>query len=112
MNARRVPSSAAMRSRCARTTSTGETCLVAIMRPRSAIDIQQSSLTSQHPVLRRRLDVAEIGLVQALEPLEQTLDRGTDRLELGLAPVEPGEHRRALEPIHANFHAREHTTRM
>src|SRR5262249_61148400 len=54
-----LPSMAAMRSRWACTTSTGETFLPAIMPASSVIDVQQSSLTtcprSQNPELRRGL---------------------------------------------------------
>src|SRR5215468_978842 len=56
-----LPSRAVMRSRCAWTTSTGETFLPAIMRASSVIDVQQSSLTecprSEDPELRRGLGV-------------------------------------------------------
>src|SRR6185369_13681341 len=112
MNARSVASWAAMRSRCARTTSTGETCLVAIIRPRSAMDVQCRSATSEYPVLRGGLDGAERQTLELLERFEQPLDRWTDRLELGVGPVESAERGRPPQRLDAYFHAREHTTRM
>src|SRR2546422_11551583 len=91
MKERRDASGAVMRSRWARTASTGETALVAIMRARSAIDAQQRSVISGHPVLRGGLHVAQREPLQAREALERALDSAPDRLELGVAPVEAGE---------------------
>src|SRR2546427_8991782 len=112
MNALSLPSSAVTRSRKARTTSTGETSLVWIMRESSVTERQTRSGISEHPVLRGRLDVRERYLLQARQELERPRHRRPDRLELGVAPVEPGEPAHALEGVQAYFHGREPTTRM
>src|SRR3989442_13168330 len=82
---------AEMRSRWARSASTGETALVAIMRARSAIDAQQRSVISGHPVLCGGLHVAQRQPLQARQALERPFDSAPGRLELAVAPVEPGE---------------------
>src|SRR5881398_340033 len=89
MNALSLPSSAVTRSRKARTTSTGETSLVAIMRASSVTERHTRSGISEHPVLRGRLHVRERYLLQAHQEVERPRHRRTDRLELGVAPVEP-----------------------
>src|SRR3989442_761448 len=99
MKERRDASSAVMRSRWARTASTGETALVAIMRARSAIDAQQRSVISGHPVLCGGLHVAQREPLQPREALERALDSAPDRLELGVAPVEAGELGRTPESV-------------
>src|SRR5437667_6638 len=104
MNALSLPSSAATRSRKARTTSTGETSLVWIMRESSVTERQTRSGISEHPVLRGRLDVRERHLLQARQELERPRHRRPDRFELGVAPVEPGEPAHALEGVQAYFH--------
>src|SRR2546422_8184293 len=115
MNALSLPSSAATRSRKARTTSTGETSLVRIMRERSVTERHTRSGISEHPILRGRLDVRERHLLQARQEVERPRHRRPDRLELGVAPVEPGEPAHALEGVQAYFHGRrseEHTSEL
>src|SRR5262249_49695291 len=61
MNARSFPSSAAIRSRWACVTSTGDTSLARIIRARSIMEVQTRSLTRarlENPVLGRGLDLA------------------------------------------------------
>src|SRR2546425_771056 len=112
MKERRDASSAVMRSRWARTASTGETALVAIMRARSAIDAQQRSVISGHPALCGGLHVAQREPLQAREALERALDSATDRLELGVAPVEAGELGRTPESVEGDRrHAGQNTGR-
>src|SRR3989442_8341681 len=103
---------AEMRSRWARSASTGETALVAIMRARSAIDAQQRSVISGHPVLCGGLHVAQREPLQAREALERALDSAPDRLELGVAPFEAGELGRTPESVEGDRrHAGQNTGR-
>src|SRR5207302_2998410 len=90
MNALSLPSSAVTRSRKARTTSTGETSLVRIMRESSVTERHTRSGISEHPVLRGRLDVRERYLLQARQELERPRHRRPDRPEPGAAPAAPG----------------------
>ena len=89
-----------MRSRCARTTSTGETALVAIIRARSVMEVQNSSATSHRPIVCRRLGIAD-----RRRPPERCstrsvrLDLGPDLLQLGVAPGEAGQPRAAAEGL-------------
>src|ERR1700730_1187497 len=81
-----------MRSRCAWTTSTGDTFFVAIMRASSVMDVQQSSLTgcprSEEAELRGRLgfkrNVAHRG-----EPAPSRLDEREQRGQLRVGELEP-----------------------
>src|SRR5213076_324521 len=88
MNDLSVPSSAVTRSRKARTTSTGETSLVAIMRPSSTMERQTRSGISEHPVLCGRLHGRERQALQTRQEIERARHGRPDRLELGVAPVE------------------------
>src|SRR2546425_9746527 len=99
MNAWSLPSSAVTRWRKARTTSTGEPSLVRIMRESSVTERHTRPGISEPPVLRGRLDVRERYLLQARQELERPRHRRPDRLELGVAPVEPGEPAHALEGV-------------
>src|SRR3990167_1948399 len=112
MNALSLPSSAVIRSRCARTTSTGETCFCAIIRARSAAGIQCRASISENPVLRGRLGLAEVHGVEARQQVEAPLGERTQRLELGVLPLESGEAGQPLQRVQGYFHVREHTTRM
>src|SRR5947207_15577828 len=112
MNALSLPSSAVTRSRKARTTSTGETSLVRIMRESSVTERHTRSGISGRPVLRGRLDARERQGLETRQEVEGARHGRPDRLELGVAPVEPGELTQTFEGLQAYFHGREHTTRM
>src|SRR5438874_97127 len=104
MNALSLPSSAVTRSRKARTTSTGETSLVRIMRESSVTERHTRSGISEHPVLRGRLDARERQSLETRQEVEGARHGRPDRLELGVAPVEPGELTQDFEGLQASFH--------
>jgi uncharacterized protein involved in outer membrane biogenesis len=55
------------------------------------MEVQNSSATSDRPIVRRRLDAADVDGLENAEQSERRLDLGSDRLQLGVAPVEAGE---------------------
>src|SRR5687768_15891197 len=93
------PSNDVMRSRCALTTSTGDTCLPAIRRASSPAEAKVSSAISEHPVLRCRLHVGEWEVVEAGEQPQRRFHHRPERLELRIAPVETGHARGPAEGI-------------
>src|SRR5215813_3616260 len=86
-----LPSMAVMRSRCAWTTSTGETFLPAIMRASSVIDVQQSSLTgcprSEDPELRRGLGL-DGQVANGGQALTASLHQREERRQLRIGELE------------------------
>src|SRR5438128_12690152 len=97
MNALSLPSSAVTRSRKARTTSTGETSLVRIMRESSVTERHTRSGISEHPVLRGRLDARERQGLETRREAQGARPGRRARLEPGVAPVEPAERPPAVE---------------
>ena len=79
-----------MRSRWMRTTSTGETALVAISPASSVMDAQNKSAMSDRPIVRGGLGVDRDRLERAQEA-QGRLDVRTDRLQLCVAPGKAGQ---------------------
>src|SRR2546425_8754231 len=103
MNALSLPSSAVTRSRKARTTSTGETSLVRIMRESSVTERHTRSVISEHPVLRGRLDARERQGLETRQEVEGARRRRPHPLARRRAPREPRELSRAFEALDAYF---------
>src|SRR5688572_22048194 len=109
MYARRL-SRRAMRSRCSRTTSTGEIALVAIMRARSLIDVKARSATSDRRIARGGLHTVEGQRLERGQQRARAFHGGQHCLQLGVGPVEAGETRGATQrgQVVRRVHAAEH----
>src|SRR5690348_7528107 len=91
MKALTWPSRAAIRSRWACTTSTGETALVATRRASSPIEAHTSVVmrgASEHPVQHRGLDRIERGGGHLVDHGARGLHERQQRVELGVAERE------------------------
>src|SRR5687767_2765890 len=103
------PSNDVMRSRCALTTSTGDTCLPAIRRASSPAEANVRSAMSEHPVLRCRLHVAEWQVLEAGEQPQRGADHRADGLELRVGPVKTRHTSRTAKGVEIDrlFHGRQ-----
>src|SRR5688572_306107 len=99
-----------MRSRCSRTTSTGETALVAIMRARSVIDVKARSAMSDGAIARGGLHPRNVHRLERGEQRARRGHRGNDRLQLLIRPRKAGQARGAAQrgQVVARVHAAEH----
>src|SRR4029453_13879517 len=96
---RSSPSSAAIRSRWARTTSTGEIALVAIIRARSVIEVQNRSPTSHRPIVRGGFDIGDRCVLQRLQHPCARHHQGPDLQQFGIAPGEARQLRAAAQDL-------------
>src|SRR5262252_9579229 len=99
-----------MRPRCARTTSTGDTSLLAIIRASSVIEAQiRSAIALEHPVLDGGIDGGDRQLLQAGELLERALEPGAKRFQLGIGEREAGHVRGRAQTDEVDVHGGEHS---
>src|SRR5262245_39138212 len=111
MKARRMASRASMRSRCALTTSTGETSLAATRRARSPTERQTRSCTSEHSILDSRLEVAEQEVTQRSAGRRRLRDQRAGGAQFGVGPLEAGGSRepaKLLEIVVARARRHDH----
>src|SRR5215470_10046576 len=101
-----------MRSRWTRTTSTGETALVATIRASSVIEAQNRSATSHRPIVCGGLDLGDRRGLQRVQRAHARHHHGADLLHLGIGQGEASQARadsQRLEIVGIVIHGGEDT---